>query len=77
MEQAYQRVILGRTVCNQLFRSAMRARADELEQVLSAETNTIIRHMLQTIIKKLRAKTFNEGPLCFGLHHQLVQDMLV
>lgn len=76
LEELEKRVIQGRTVCNKLFRIAMEDRAKSLERELEHETNLIKVTRTQSLIRTLRPKVFSEGPLVFGLQHQVVQERM-
>ena len=75
-DEALSRMTLGRSITNDVFREAMRKRANELEQVLHSEPNDTQKANLMSMIKILRPKRFTQGPLVFGLQHQIVQEKM-
>jgi hypothetical protein len=75
--EAEARLSLGWTIASQIFREALRRRADQLEIILQRETNPTRLANLRSVIRALRPKSFTQGPLVFGLKHRIVQEMLI
>lgn len=57
----------GRTLCNKLFREAVKARKDELKEEISKEENEEKRSVLTGKLSAIATKRISEGPLYFGL----------
>lgn len=75
-EEAEARSSLGWTIASQIFREALRRRADQLEISLDGEVNSTRLANIRSLIRALRPKTFTQGPLVFGLKHRIVQEMM-
>jgi len=75
-KQAYIRMSHGRTIASKVFRNAMLAEAEDMEQSLVGETDECRISNVASLIKALRPKTFSEGLLVFGLQHECVQEKM-
>jgi hypothetical protein len=74
--QAYIRMSHGRTIASKVFRNAMLAEAEEMEQTLMGEVDPSRISNVTLLLKALRPKTFSEGLLFFGLKHECVQKKM-
>jgi hypothetical protein len=74
--QAYIRMSHGRTIASKVFRNAMLAEAEEMEQTLIGEKDPSRISNVTLLLKALRPKTFSEGLLFFGLKHECVQKKM-
>jgi len=77
-EEASERVLNGRTVSNIVFREAFNAQVQSLMNLLKLDSSVRSRKKeeLETQIRTLQPRCFNQGLLGFGLQHKIVQDQL-
>jgi hypothetical protein len=74
VQEALCRMSKGRTISNEVFRSAMILQAQLLMKELQTEPDRGTRTHLEILVKTLQPRCFNQGLLVFGLQHQAVQD---
>jgi len=76
LQEALERAVSGRTITNEIFRNVLEARAKQLMESAEREDNPCRRASIESLVKVLRPRCFNQGLLVFGLQHKVVQDMI-
>lgn len=72
-QQAKLREYSGRTICNKVVKTALTARAEELENVALLEQEGFVKDAILNSIRALRPRLCTVGLLFFGLLHEAVQ----
>ena len=82
LQESNKRRVQGLTICNRVFTEALEIRAKQYDEMIEKERQApnpdIIKiSTLETKASAVRPARFSEGPLLFGLRHQIVQDTIL
>ena len=76
LSETEKRNNLGWTICNKIFRIALKNLTKHLEEELSREKDPGQIEVIRSAVKVLKPKRFAGGLLLFGLQHRIVQKKM-